>query len=355
VKKPSLESLPSAIKTTAELARYVGLSRSTVSRILNRRPGVKQKNVDRVMQVVERTGFAPNPYSRILRGQRSASIAVCLATFRHSTFVRKLDRVVQLLAKAGYTALIEISENIDHVALIRRIHRMRAEGVIFIGQHEQAGLVDHVRELAAAGIPHVFTDDSFGAGKVNVVTVDRARGMELAANHLFALGHRQIGIMGIFGVEPVEYARLEGLRRAVKARHLDPVEILININNPPSRESSMTFGREIALRFAAMTYMPTAFVALNDEIAFGALEGFRMAGIAVPAAASVVGFDNAEISRVALPSITTIDQRVDESVAAAVEFLLEQLRKKPVILARPRLLTPELVIRDSTGPAPARR
>ena len=351
MKKIPLEPPPPAIRTTAELATYLGLSRATVSRVLNGHPGVKRTTVDRVMQVVERTGFSPNPYSNILRDRRSASIAVCLATFKFVAFVQKLAVVVQLLAKAGYTALIETAENVDHVSIIKWVRRMRAEGVIFVGQHEQAGLADHVRELAAAGIPHVFTDDTFEIGRVNVVTVDRARGMELVAHHLFDLGHREIGLMGISHKSPVELARLRGLRTAVEARHLDPARVIVNVNDPPPLVNSMIFGREIALRYVAAAHMPTAFAALNDEVAFGAMEGFRVAGIAVPGVVSVVGFDNAEISKVASPSITTVDPNVRQSVAAAVEFLLGQLDKKPTLLTQPQLHAPQLVVRGSTGPA----
>ena len=338
------------IRTTAELARHVGLSRATVSRVLNGHEGIKQKTIDRVMQVVKSTGFTANPYSRILRGQSSGTIAVCLSDFKHYALLQKLAQVVRLLADAGYTALIETVENTDHVRSVRLAMRMRAEAVIFAGQHSGAELAAHVQDLVAAGIPHVFTDTCDDRA-ANVVTVDRVRALELAADHLLDHGHRSIGIIGIIaGRSPVEDARLDGLRRSVLARQLDPGQALLGLADAPQRSSNLIYGREMAARFVALEKMPTAFVTLNDEMAFGAIEGFRAAGVRVPGDVSVVGFNNEEIAVLTSPSITTVDAEVAASAAAAVEFLLGQLRKGTATTGYHRLIPPRLVVRESTGP-----
>jgi DNA-binding LacI/PurR family transcriptional regulator len=338
------------IRTTAELAKLVGLSRATVSRILNGHEGIKQKNVDLVMQAVKRTGFTANPYSHILRGRRSGTIAVCLSDFKHYALVQKLALVVRLLAEAGYTALIETVDNPDHVRSTRLATRMRAEAVVFAGQHSGAEVAAHIRDLAAAGIPHVFTD-SCSDPAANVVTVDRVRALKLAADHLLDLGHRRIGIIGIVpGRTPVEDARLGGLRQAVLARQLDPASTLVSLPVGSTATSNLIYGREMATRFVATGRMPTAFVALNDEMAFGAIEGFRAAGVRVPADVSVVGFNNEEIAVLTSPSLTTVDAEVTASATAAVEFLLGQLRDGAAVTGYSRLLPPRLVERESTGP-----
>jgi DNA-binding LacI/PurR family transcriptional regulator len=125
----------------------------------------------------------------------------------------------------------------------------------------------------------------------------------------------------------------------------------VSLNDPPPRLSNMIFGREMAQRFAAEPRMPTAFIALNDEIAFGAIEGFRALGISVPGSVSVVGFNHEDIAKFASPSITTIDAEIEATAAAAVDFLLSQLLKGVVASARSRLLPSRLVVRESTGRA----
>jgi DNA-binding LacI/PurR family transcriptional regulator len=328
------------------------LSRATVSRILNGHKGIKKKNVDRVMQMVERTGFTANPYSHILRGRRSGTIAVCLSDFRQYPLLQKLAHVVRLLADAGFTALIETVDNADHVRRVRLATRMRAEAVVFAGQHSGAELTAHLHELAGARIPHVFTD-SCGAPEANVVTVDRVRALEMATEHLLALGHRTIGIIGIVaGRSPVEDARLGGLQRAVAARHLDPAQTLVSLAETARSASNLLYGREMAARFVAAGQMPTAFVTLNDEMAFGAIEGFRAAGVRVPQDVSVVGFNNEDIAVLTSPAITTVDAEIAASAAAAVEFLLSQLRQGIAVNGHSRFVPPRLVVRQSTGPAP---
>lgn len=344
---------PAPIHTTAELAKLVGLSRATVSRVLNGHKGIKQKNVDRVTEMVQRTGFTANPYSHILRGRRSGTIAVCLSDFKHYALVQKLALVVRLLAEAGYTALIETVDNTDHVRSARLATRMRAEAVVFAGQHSGAEVAAHVRDLAASGTPHVFTD-SCSVPAANVVTVDRVLALKLAADHLLDLGHRRIGIIGIVpGRSPVEDARLGGLRQAVLARGLDPAIALVSLPGGPQAASYLLYGREMAARFVAAGRMPTAFVALNDEMAFGTIEGFRAAGIRVPDDVSVVGFNNEDIAVLTSPAITTVDAEVASSASAAVEFLLEQLRNRKAVTGYSRLVPPRLIVRGSTGPVRA--
>jgi LacI family transcriptional regulator len=107
----------------------------------------------------------------------------------------------------------------------------------------------------------------------------------------------------------------------------------------------------MATRFVSSGRMPTAFVTLNDEMAFGAIEGFRAAGIHVPQDVSVVGFNNEEIAVLTAPAITTIDAEVAASASAAVEFLLEQLRNRKLVTGYTRLLPPRLIVRESSGPA----
>lgn len=348
--KPRVVPSVPRIRTTAELAEHVGLSRATVSRILNGHSGIKQKNIDRVMAIVEQTGFSPNPYSNMLRDQRSGMIAVCLSSLRFPAVTQKLARVAQRLSQAGYTVLTETGDNFDHAGIHKWILKVRAEAVVFVGQYHGLALAEHVQELTAAGIPHVFCDDS-GVAESNVVTVDRAEGMTHLTNHLLDLGHRRIGIMGINTEMPVHKARLRGMNRALVARELDPAKVLVHLENPPPRNSNMLFGREVARRFASQKNCPTAFAALSDEIAFGALEGFRTAGLKVPGDVSVVGFDNADIGSVSSPTITTVDPAPGPSGEAAAEFLLTQLGPKAKLRSGfTRYVQPEMIIRESSGP-----
>ena len=100
---------------------------------------------------------------------------------------------------------------------------------------------------------------------------------------------------------------------------------------------------------------PTAFIALNDEVAIGAMHGFQAAGLRVPYDVSVAGFNNQDICLMPTPRLTTIDQRIQRTADAAVDQLLGQIgrpsRPHPLV----QLIPPELVVRESTGPAPSGR
>ncbi len=138
---------------------------------------------------------------------------------------------------------------------------------------------------------------------------------------------------------------------AFSARGLEFEACTVSLDHLHERQDDFEYGRKLALSFAAQSDRPTAFVGLNDAIAIGAIRGFQDAGLKVPRDVSITGFNNQEICHMTSPTLTTVDQAIDTTIATAAEVLLEQLDRarpaKPVI----KTIVPELVIRESTGAA----
>jgi DNA-binding LacI/PurR family transcriptional regulator len=172
---------------------------------------------------------------------------------------------------------------------------------------------------------------------------------------LHGLGHRTFGLLGISGAFQTVSDRLEGLRAALKQRKLDFDRCVRSLDHQHARTSHFEYGRTLAREFARLRSRPTAFIAVNDETAVGALLEFQALGLLAPRDLSIVGFNNQTICQMTRPQVTSVDQQIERTARAAVDLLISaQGRPLPRTPAM-RLIEPQLIVRDSTGPVARHR
>jgi DNA-binding LacI/PurR family transcriptional regulator len=198
-------------------------------------------------------------------------------------------------------------------------------------------------------MPHLVIDH-YGLKGANTVSLDRAAGMEAVMNLLIDHGHRTFGLLGITKGPVSRIDRLNGIQAALRLRGLDVAACTMSIDHLHERQNDFQYGRKLATSFLDAPNRPTAFVGHNDEIAIGALRGFQEAGLKVPRDVSITGFNNQDICHMTWPTMTTVDQSIDTTIATAAELILSQIgqpvRTKPII----KTIKPTLVIGESTGP-----
>ena len=175
------------ITSTAEFARHVGLARTTVSRVLNQQPGLKQKTIDKVQRAMAETGFTPNAYALHLKGKRTALVGICVENLLTPPAVRKLAGLQRQLREIGYSSLIEVLDPKSGQKVIRHFLSMRVEAIAFIGHFAGVELERWIAGFVQQGLPHVVIDQH-GIKDANTVTLDRARAMGELVEHLWALG-----------------------------------------------------------------------------------------------------------------------------------------------------------------------
>jgi len=179
--------------------------------------------------------------------------------------------------------------------------------------------------------------------------------MEAVVNHLFDLGHRSFGLLGMTKGPTSRIDRMTGIQSALRAHGLDFASNVVSLDHLHERRNDFDYGRLLATSFVALPARPTAFLGYNDEIAIGALRGFQAAGLELPRDASLTGFNHQDICHMTWPTLTTVDQNIDTTIATAAEVLLAQLdkplRAKPIV----KTIPPQLVIGESTGPAPTEK
>jgi DNA-binding LacI/PurR family transcriptional regulator len=337
-----------SVRSTAEFARYVGLARTTVSRVLNGQPGLKQKTIDRVRNAMDETGFTLNAYALHLKGKRTASIGVCMESLFTPPAVAKLAMLQRHMRERSISSMIEVVDPEGIRGVVKHFLSMRVSAVVFIGHFNETELSLRIEELARHGVPHLVVDQT-GIANANTVTLDRKKAMAELTRHLLGLGHTSFGLLGLSGTPRSVQARLSGMAEALSSRGLALERNTLSLDHLHPRSGDFEWGRALVRSFLGVERVPTAFVALNDEIAVGAMVEFHNSGVRVPEDVSISGFNNQDICLMSTPTLTSVDQQIEATVEAAADILLAKIAHPASRKQLVRTIQPLLVLRESTG------
>ncbi len=328
----------------AEVARHVGVSEATVSRVLNQRPGVSDATRDAVLTALDVLGYE-RPTQ--LRGERARLVGLVLPELQNPIFPAFADVIGGALAQHGFTPVLctRTVGGFTEAAYVDLLFDQQVSGVVFAGGlYAQADAPHgHYAKLAERNLPVVFINAAADWLQFPRVSCDDAMAAEQAVDHLVALGHRNIGML----VGPSDHVpsnrKVDGARAAA-ARHgltIDDERI--------GRTMFSAEGGQAASNELLGTGV-SAIVCASDPLALGAVRAVRRSGRTVPGDVSIVGFDDSAFMKHTDPPMTTVRQPIESMGRAAVERLVSQLdgrRDGPTEL----LFAPELVVRASTGPA----
>jgi LacI family transcriptional regulator len=327
-----------------EIARLAGVSRSTVSRVVNHHPSVRPAVRERVQRIIAETGFQPNAAARSLASQRAYMVGLVIPRTVHTVFTDPyFPRLTQGVAQAcndhEYTLSLFI-EN-DDIKLFPRLSRTGLmDGVVVQASSMDDGLIPR---LAATGLPIVVAGRPNQVEGVSFVDVDNVKGAHMAVTHLVRLGHTRVAtITGPLNTA-VGSDRLTGYRQALAERGVPLDEALITTGDFTEQGGYYAMRRLLA-------HTPTAVFAASDVMARGAVRAVQEAGRAVPQDVAVVGYDDLPPATMTSPLLTTVRQPIRRLGAKAVETLLDIIAFGPQP-ARRIIFDTELIIRESCGAA----
>ena len=333
-----------------EVARRAGVSASTVSRVLSR-PGVVSPDTRRrVLETVELMGYAPNSVARNLRTRRSNKILVTVPDISNPFFSLIIQGIEGAAQRAGYTVLLGNTQHEEKYEerYARMLKRKEADGLIFLGHRLPKAAAELVDAMAPRCAPVVHGCEYSPVLGVASVHIDNTAAAADAVEHLYSLGHRQIGIITGPLVSPLSRDRLHGV--TTRSRAHDAEAQLIVRHGDFSLES----GARLAETLLDREDRPSAVFCFNDEMAIGLIAVAKRHGLKVPDDLSVVGFDDIRFARHFDPPLTTIAQPMRDIGEGTVRLLLEILNGdeiKPVSVTLPHQLT----LRASTAPPRASR
>jgi len=331
--------------TLEDIARLSGVSRSTVSRVVNDHPNVSPEVRKRVLDVIQNTGYQPNAAARALASQRSWMIGLILprsvsSFFADPYFPRLTQGIAQACNQYNYSlGLFLVATKEDEQKIYSRVSRKGLlDGIII--QSGQIGdrLIDR---LVNSSIPLVIAGRPFQPNGLSYVDVDNVSAAYNAVSHLIRLGRKHIATITGTSNSTVSIDRKEGYLRALIDRGINVDESLI-VEGDFTEVSGYEGMQQI------LPARPDAVFAASDTMALGAMRAIRDADLRIPEDIALVGFDDLPLASQSDPSLTTVRQPIIQFGFQAVEILIDMIDNglKP---ARRIIMETELIIRKSCG------
>ncbi|MYW66965.1 substrate-binding domain-containing protein [Streptomyces sp. SID8379] len=327
----------------AQVAKKVGVSEATVSRVLNNKPGVSEATRQSVLTALDVLGYE-RPTQ--LRGERARLVGLVLPELQNPIFPAFAEVIGGALAQQGLTPVLctQTKGGVSEADYVELLLQQQVSGVVFAGGlFAQADAEHgHYQRLAERNVPVVLVNASIERLGFPCVACDDAVAVEQAWRHLASLGHERIGlVLGPDDHMPSQ-RKLTAARAAAKAAGgalpEDAVERAM---------FSLEGGHAAASRLLARGI--TGVICASDPLALGAVRAARRAGLSVPGDISVVGYDDSAFMNCTEPPLTTVRQPIEAMGRAAVELLVAQIQGGAVPPGE-LLFEPELVVRGSTAP-----
>lgn len=335
--------------TLEEVARLAGVSRSTVSRVVNNHPNVHAETRERVWQAIQQSGYRPHAVARSLVTNRTHIIGMVIpeavtTLFTDPFFPLLLRGATETCNARRYQLMLSLfSDPAKQEEMYQRVlHNSYLDGVVVASTSLQDPLVSM---LLRDRVPFVsvgrHTDN-----RVHYIDVDNIGGARMAVEHLIRLGHQRIATITGRMDTTTGQDRLTGYRQALQAHHI-PLEEELIVEGDFTEGSGATGIQQL------LPAHPTAVFTASDMTAIGALKALRQAGLHVPQDVALVSFDDIPIASAIEPALTTVRQPIERLGSMAVDLLLGILESpsKEETPAQRIILPTELVVRASCGSA----
>ncbi|HEX6385334.1 MAG TPA: LacI family DNA-binding transcriptional regulator [Anaerolineae bacterium] len=336
--------------TSRDVAKRVGVSRTTVSFVLNNVVGsnISKETRRRVLAAAEELGYVPHAAAQALAGQRTRIIGLVFPRSYHHLpthffLLQILDGLLDVVQQNGLRLLIDsLGESNGKQSYLNLVRAKRIDGLIVLDPRSDNPAL---HALAQEGFPLVLIGDLSGAD-ICSVDVDNRTASSVAVKHLLSLGHSRIGCITnapLAGYRVTE-ERLLGYRDALDAAGIAFDETLVRYGEYTPESG---FSRMNSLLDEARPW-PTAVFVASDVVAFGAMAAIQQRGLKIPDDIALVGYDDVPLARFVNPPLTTVRLPASEQGRRAGELLLDLVLKRPRH-GRRILLATELIVRASSG------
>ena len=325
-----------------QVARVANVSTATISRVLNGSPKVKPETFKRVRQVIEDLHYVPNTSARTLRVGRSQLLGLIVSEINNPFFPELIDAFEAKARESGidvvFTHTNYQSERLEHC--LRRLIERNVDGIAICTSETNREAFEYARLHRKR---FVLMNQEGARTPYNNIYVDHMSGALEAIQHLRDIGHKRIGfISGPTNFESTS-DRLEAYAAAMQTCGLS-----VNPSWIVQGDLHMEGGQAAMEQVLRLTPRPTALLATNDLMAFGALRAAHAQGVSVPEEFSIVGFDNLPICDMVTPPLSSVDIPRREIAAHAFRMLTKAAEPLPRKLPTPTIKT-KLVLRSSTA------
>ncbi len=332
--------------TIEDIARLAGVSRSTVSRVINGQSGVRPAVRERVQEVIVSNGYAPQAAARQLVTQRTRAIGLILPDMADNIFGNPIfalmgQGVSQVCTQEGYVSMQFMGQrNVEEEMFFSLLRSRHFDGVILISGEYGDPCPAFLKN---ANIPYVRIGHDPNQNDLKYVDINNVEAARSAVRHLARLGHRRIAMIKGLARDICSAERYEGYKQALFEAGIALDEELVG-----EGDWTAACGYKLTRRFLQLSSPPTALFSSNDIMVAGVVRAVHESGIKVPDDLAIVGFDDLDQTTMIFPELTTIRQPCVEMGASAAKMLIEQLEHENTEQEH-AILPTTLVIRESCG------
>ena len=327
--------------TMQDVAEQAGVSKATVSHVINETRYVEDSTKERVLRAIQALGYRPNVAARSLTTQRTRVIGLIVSDVTNTFFGEIMLGVENVLIANGYSLMVcntsEVLEREEYYIDI--LLRQGVDGIIAAATSQNW---DALNEAAKLNIPIVMLDRTFPDAKSPYVGVNNKYGAYLGAKHLIERGYREIGILSGFQRLSTMRERLAGYEMAMAEADL-PLRERWAVASPLSIED----GQRAMRALMAQAERPRAVFVCNNLLSLGALMGLQALGMRCPEDVALVGFDDHPWAQVSSPPLTVLRQPTYCIGETAARKVLQALNGEREDIPS-ALFNCELVVRQSS-------
>lgn len=329
--------------TIADVAQKAGVSRSTVSRVLNNKPGVGPALREKVLAFIKEIDYRPSTLAQGLINGRINIIGVVFGDVRNPFYADLQFHIQKILNENGYMVMSFNSEydSAKEKEFIELACGFNFAGLILLTaqSEEMENLLPEIQ------IPTVLVNRTFSSYKGDTVFLDNFQAGYMVTKHLIELGHPSIAFISGHMSSSASLQRYQGYLQALKVYQLPFEEATQLFIGDLKLETGYHIAEEYLER---LNSLPSAVVVSNDYMAIGFIDCCRERGVPIPGRISVASFDNISVATLRGIGLTTIDQHCQEMSLQAARLILRRIQHPDAAPERV-ILEPELVIRGTTG------
>ena len=328
--------------TITEISKIAGVSKTTVSRVLNNKPDVDSETRQKILSLIEQFDYQPNAFAKAISLQKTNHVGLIIPhnaeyVFSNSFYTEVMHGVSVEVDRQGYYLVLCYAHEVNYLDIYRQ---KRVDGFVLLSPGSYH--IHIIDSLNKEGVPFVSTARISDEGSMTYVDVDNYYGATLAMEHLIELGHKRIAYIGKPTLKSSQ-DRLRGYQAVMQKYNLPLHDEWMQITDNSSAEGGYSY----TVKLLQSNNIPSAIFLANDMQAIGAINAIKENGLRVPEDISVIGFDDIPLAKYTTPALTTIRQPTFQKGVNAARLLIEMLETGQPISSL--TMDVELIVRESTG------
>lgn len=311
--------------TIYDVAREAGVSMATVSRVVNGNPNVKPTTRKKVIEAIKRLGYRPNAVARGLASKKTTTVGVIIPDIS-SVFYAELARGIEDIATMYKYNMILCNSDQNHdkeLRLVNTLLEKQVDGILFMGNKITE---EHVQMFQSTHVPIILSSTRDAKCELPSVNIDYKQATYDATQLLIEKGHTRIAFISGPVEDPLTgLERIDGYKWALqKAGH--PIDENMIVYGDYRYQS----GLDVTKHLLELEEIPSAILAMSDEMAIGAMHCCQDNGLSIPEDMEVIGFDNTRLTSMVRPRLTSVVQPMYDIGAVSMRLLTKYLNNEPV-------------------------